>query len=706
MLNQYVIVITVLLISILATTSIITAHETHPLGKRELDWQAPHIKRVVSIDRDVQSGAPIIVWSNLGRIEQIDDRSCLVGPHFLFDVDEQFAFDIDESIELELLFDRAQTDGFTYSYDHSVAPVAKTIKFKKNTSERWHIERITLERARFANRKHVSTDFSIAALGAIFPYNPDNDFELALCGLEIKREYREYAPKPAGTIQLELTDASSGKPGSARVGLYDHSGRMPLPGDDALTVRQYNEYVQQLPIVKGMAAWPGSGSYVFYVDGTYQAAIPAGTYELIVTKGPEYKIYKQQITIKAGSLTNKSIRLQRWIDMPAKGWYSGDSHIHIERMPKDNESISRLMTAEDIHVASLLQMSNLAQYYFSQYAFGKQGYFLADQHALVSGQESPRSGHRGHTIGLNGSQYHHPGNYFLYHQTGEAIRKDGGLFGYAHVSDKAFHATRGLAIDVPMGVVDFVEVLQRNHLDVELWYDFLNLGFKLNPTAGSDFPYLNLPGTERMYVYLANGFTPQAWFAGLRKGSVFVTNAPVVDLRVNGLPMGAELAVRPGENIILSADARLNPDFDKLDRMELVVQGEVVKIANSQDGEDTLTLHHEFPAKESSWLAIRVYGKDYAVAHTAPVYIYVDGDKNFSSRSKIPSLVKKYKNHVKDLVATEPILAEDNEQWDTGELILPLWQEQLAELKERAKTALKQYDQLLVEANSRSIHNR
>ena len=68
--------------------------------------------------------------------------------------------------------------------------------------------------------------------------------------------------------------------------------------------------------------------------------------------------------------------------------------------------------------------------------------------------------------------------------------------------------------------------------------------------------------------------------------------------------------------------------------------------------------------------------------------------------------MKKYKNHVKDLVATEPILAEDNEQWDTGELILPLWQEQLAKLKERAITALKKYDQLLVEANSRSIDNR
>ena len=275
---------------------------------------------------------------------------------------------------------------------------------------------------------------------------------------------------------MKLRDGATGELTVARVGLYDAGGRMPLPSDDALTIARLEDHVKQLPLGEGQEIWPTQGRYIFYVDESYAAELPAGRYDLVVSKGPEYRMHRQRVEVQPNQLSKLTIDLQRWIHMPNRGWYSGDTHIHVARQEQDNIRISAQMRAEDIHFVSLLQMSNLAQYYFPQYAFGPAGHFVANDYALVSGQESPRTGHRGHTAGLNGSRYHHPENYFLYHETAEAVRTDGGLFGYVHLSNpELFHVARGLAMDVPMNIVDFVEIFQVEHLELGLWYDFLIL---------------------------------------------------------------------------------------------------------------------------------------------------------------------------------------------------------------------------------------
>ena len=70
------------------------AHEVHPVGFSSLDWKAPQITRVTTSLLDYQSGAMVLSWSGLGRVETIGERSCLVGPYFLFDIDDQWAFDM------------------------------------------------------------------------------------------------------------------------------------------------------------------------------------------------------------------------------------------------------------------------------------------------------------------------------------------------------------------------------------------------------------------------------------------------------------------------------------------------------------------------------------------------------------------------------------------------------------------------------------
>ena len=171
-----------------------------------------------------------------------------------------------------------------------------------------------------------------------------------------------------------------------------------------------------------------------------------------------------------------------------------------------------------------------------------------------------------------------------------------------------FNGRRRIALDVPFGIVDFVEILQQRRPPTSLWYGFLNLGYKLLPAAGSDFPYMDLPGVVRSYVKIDGLFSVDAWFDGFRAGRLYVTNGPLLEVTANGGTLGDELHVEPGAPVEVVAEASLNPDLDRLDRLELVVHGEVVAIEPA-NGRDRVRLRTTVTADRSLWLAVRAFGE-------------------------------------------------------------------------------------------------
>ena len=674
-----------LMVFLCHAATVALAHEIHPLGFRELAWRVPHVARVTASLLDFQSGALVLSWSGLGQVTILDGRECLVGPYFLIDIDDAWAFDIDEPVTVKL--ELARGHGVLVSYDHaSSAPVMRAVKAAAPGST---VE-VTLDRARFANRLFAGSDLAIAATGAVYPYDPGAEHDVAICGMTLERGAPQSRPRAApGRLVLDLVDATSGEPTAARVGLFDATGRMPLPSADAVSVRRYAEELRQIPVVTSREAWPAPGGYAFYVDGHYTADVPPGEYRLVVMKGPEYRLLRRTLQVESGSTTAVQGRLERWADAPAAGWYSGDVHVHITRREEDNPVVLGQMRAEDLHVTNVLQMTNVMRTHFPQYAFGPAGRFQEHAHALVSGQESPRSGHRGHTIGLNGTRYHAPKQFFLYHQVAEALHADGGLFGYAHLLQDAFHVARGLALDAPLGLVDFVEVLQFGVVGTDLYYDMLNLGLRIAPAGGSDYPYIDLPGAARSYVHIDGPFTTDAWFDGLRRGHTFVSNGPLLDVDVDGKGMGGEIDIQPGGTITVNARARLNPDFDRLDRLELVVHGKVVATARAGAGAgaEELTLTHRLKPDRGLWLAVRAYGKGVAVAHSAPVYVRVGDDPATFAAAEVPALVDKYEALLDGALAATPEPYEDLEHWDTGVELARQWQQQLPALREQAARA-------------------
>jgi hypothetical protein len=367
------------------------------------------------------------------------------------------------------------------------------------------------------------------------------------------------------------------------------------------------------------------------------------------------------------------------------------------------------VAAEDVHVGNLLEMGNINNVYFKQPgAWGKSSRFERDGHFLVSGLEAPRTGQFGHTIHLNPQSSVHlkTQDYFLYHKVFEEIARQGGLSGFAHMGWNGEGAdggagalNRGMTLLAPFGQVDFIEVLQRGRLVSNGWYRLLNLGYRVSPAAGTDWPYSDFPGVVRNYTQVKGPFNVDAWFEAFGTGRTFVTNGPLLKLTINGARLGEELRVKRGTKLQITADARLNPDVDTLDRLELIVLGDVAAQSSSQ-GKDSASLRHEIVADRSMWIAVRAFGgrqqpQNMTIAHTAPIYVVV-GDEPTWKREAVPVIVAEQRERLRRIL-TDPIDTpiRENDAWETRLTILDQWILQQPLLRPRVDAADALYQKLL-----------
>jgi len=674
------------------------AHEfSGPQGTVDVDWTVPNVSRVQSASYSDVFGIEASVKMGFPETETIDGRECVSGSLFMFDVADDFAFDIDETVEIEILFDRRRSTGFWISYDrNAMSEPLQEIGFEAS-DDNWLTFKVELERARFANRGESGSDFAIAALSAMWPGIPGDNHRIVICDLKINRSHQTVPAADFGRLELKVGD-SDGNTIPARIGIYDATGRMPLPSDDALTIRNYDDLTRQifLRATHGtISPWPHDNRHFFYMDGRYAADLPAGEYQLIVSKGPEFEVLAREFVIDGGKTETVAVTLDRWVNMPATGWYSGDDHVHMIRDESDNDSISRIMQAEDVHVTNVLQMGNPYDTHFHQYAFGVAGRFMDAIYALVPGVEDPRTALRGHTISLNISEVNrNPDIYLQYDRIFDAYRSQGGMSGYAHVAGELFNVGRGLAMDVPLGAVDFVEILQDGILATELWYDFLNLGFRLIPTAGSDFPYLGVPGAERNYVYVGDAYTVDGWYEQLRASRTFVTNGPMLMLEVNGEPMGSTIEVAAGDDIVITASVSSGPDKERLDRLELIVHGEIAAMANDASPGNSLSIEHSFTAGGGLWIAARAFGREQAVAHTAPVYITVGG-QGFEKSAAVPAIVAAMLARLDEFDTLQVDVGSELETWSVGVPLTGMFDAQRQKILQRVDEARRYYAAML-----------
>ena len=667
----------------------VKAHNEHTLEDSQFHWKAaPQIKKtLVSADTHTNhtvSTTPIP-----------EGKICLTSTYFLFDINDEFAFDIDETITIEIEFDRSLSGGYNLTYDHAINSASVSGSLEINT-DRWEPEVIKLDRARFANRRYGGTDFSLTANGSSSKIqNKVTDTVLTICSIKIRRSSNTENPKPGGQLTLNVKD-ESGITTSARVGIYTPEGKAPLPSDAAITIGHFNEHVKQVPLKYSQPFWPAPGRFIFYTDGRYTTELAPGQYELVVSKGPEYRIVKRSFNIAHNQKQTLDVNLKRWRNLPKEGWYSGDLHVHIARAGSSmNNLISLHAQAEDVHLSNLLQIGTPSKPLFKQYSFGRRGRYLRDTFALLSGQESPRTDLLGHAIGLKTNHFHFNGsNHNDYNHIATNVKQDGGFFGYAHVALDAFNVGLALTLDVPLGLVDFIEILQMNRLDTDHLYDFLNMGFRLLPSAGSDYPYIHAIGTERTYAKIVGHFDIHSWFDAWQGGRSFVSNGPVIEFSVNGDRENNLIKVAKLEPIHIEATASINPDLDRVARFELISNGSVVSTGH-RDGKH-YSITYETNAIESGWYALRVYGVNRSKAHSAPFYLIVDGDKSTFVPKQLKTIGTK---KINELETFKVFLNQSTEAKYFNSMNSKISPNGTTELNRRIDNALKVYRRMVDETN-------
>ena len=394
----------------------------------------------------------------------------------------------------------------------------------------------------------------------------------------------------------------------------------------------------------------------FIASGEFGIALPEGTYTLRVERGTEYRPVVQKVEIRPGDSHDEKIELSRWINMNARGWYSGDLHNH-----RDWQEMPTLLLAEDLNLAPTLTTWVLgyrtlpatpppstagpairrvdATHAYSVFDTETEGLGPASGSVDLLDLHLP--------LGLSKDQLgpvstvytelaHHQGGYA---QAWNTWRDSAALFALGQVDfvDLVYNSFNPHGVELGWGVNPIENPEYATVAGAPLWamvfyYKFLNCGFKLPVSAGSASGVKSVPlGYDRVYVKLSGGFDYQAWFHALKAGRSFATNGPMLFLTVNGH--------EPGDSIVLPATTEKSPGHLKvhaeaisigdLDRLEIVWKGRVVKTVEANGKTQNLSTDFEEDAQSSGWFAARAFEKPTETvrfAHTSPVYVQVGRD--------------------------------------------------------------------------------
>src|SRR5437762_3237938 len=165
-----------------------------------------------------------------------------------------------------------------------------------------------------------------------------------------ERRYRD----PVGRLRLVVVDAA-GRPLPARVSVTGVDGRAYAP-DDAW--RHADEaFDRQDGTNRGFEYG------YFHTTGGAELTLPtgagagAGAVQVEVWHGPEYRVARADLTVPAGRTLTKRLVLERLANLPARGWWSGDLHVHMNYGGAYRNTPARLAfqgRAEDLHVVENL----------------------------------------------------------------------------------------------------------------------------------------------------------------------------------------------------------------------------------------------------------------------------------------------------------------------------------------------------------------
>jgi hypothetical protein len=369
----------------------------------------------------------------------------------------------------------------------------------------------------------------------------------------------ESAPAVQVRLQVRDFDGQSkrdGRPVMAAFTFADKLGRI-YPSPSRRLAPDFNFHFQ-----------------VYRSDGETIALQP-GTYTVTYTRGPEYIIRQKEITVPAASTHTETFVLHRWIHPAAKGWYSGDHHIHAAgcahyESPTEGvtpEDMMRHLLGEDLNVGCCLSWGP-CWYHQKRYFEGKTNALSTPTNLLrydveVSGFPSSPCGH---ICLLRLQQQDYPGTKLIEDWPSYDLpifrwaKKQGAVVGFAHsgwglIAGDSRELPNYLQppmdgiganeyiVDVAHDACDFISTVDTPSVwELNIWYHTLNCGYRARISGETDFPCIfgERVGLGRSYVHLDGKLIFEDWAEGIKQGRCYVSDGKshLMDFTVNGLGVG------------------------------------------------------------------------------------------------------------------------------------------------------------------------
>lgn len=357
-------------------------------------------------------------------------------------------------------------------------------------------------------------------------------------------------------------------------------GVYPLPGRRVAAYDEYPDFFFQPQIYRS------NGEHVL---------LPAGIYNVVFTRGPEYIAQNMKLTVPAGIKDySASFQLKRWINLSRLGWYSADHHVHAagcSHYDSPEEGVKpldmwRQALGENLNIAAVLAWGP-SWYHQKMFFTGHDDSLSTSRNIMRNDVEVSGfpSSHSGHVVLLRLKEDDYPGTTKVEDWPSWTLpvfdwaKSQNAVTGYAHSGWglEPLTPTNELPNYIlpkmdGIGANEYIVTVTKNVVDffsagdtpapweLNMWYHTLNCGFTTRLSGETDFPCIfdERVGMARSYFKPEGKLGYDNYVDAIKKGRSYVTdgNSHIIDFTVNGLEAGtgdSQLNIKKQETVTVMA---------------------------------------------------------------------------------------------------------------------------------------------------------
>ncbi|MEO8773781.1 MAG: CehA/McbA family metallohydrolase, partial [Gelidibacter sp.] len=392
----------------------------------------------------------------------------------------------------------------------------------------------------------------------------------------------------------------------------------------------------------------------FPCNGQFKMKLPYGEYYYEVDHGPAYELLKGNFSVNQKE-KNLKWQLHEIIDLKKKNWYAGETHIH-----RKLEDVPLLMRAADLYVGEVITSWNAntsapqPSHVQSVLRFDVNRYY-------DNASEDERGG--GALLFFNLKE-----PFDFSKQKTEYPPLTSSIYKVLEKSKDAWaDLEKPFWPDVPIllstGKINSIGIANNHMLksgifDTEAWgkkrdtlkypsplgnaywtqeiyYQILNTGFRIPPSAGSASGVLwNPVGYNRLYAHVNGTLTYAKFWAAVKAGNCFVSNGPILLCKANNQLPGHIFKSNGAKPFTISINAELY-SRDSITTIEIIKDGKVcATISPKEVKNNRFTSVIKF--EKSGWLLVRAIStahENFRFASSAPFYVEIGADKKYISKA-------------------------------------------------------------------------